>query len=90
MARGLSREQSQAKNAKKAGGNQGNTEGMTPQARAERYVLVVHIPVTHGSVVYLLLLRSTHEDTGARRAERITWPERVSPVGLRMAFGDHP
>lgn len=39
MARGLSREQSKAKNDKKnAGGNKGNTEGLTPQQRAERCV----------------------------------------------------
>lgn len=39
MARGLSREQSKEKNLKKQGGNKGNTEGLTPQARAERCVI---------------------------------------------------
>lgn len=40
MARGLSREQSKEKNLKKtkAGASKGNTEGLTPQARAERCV----------------------------------------------------
>ena len=40
MARGLSREQSKEKNLKKtkAGASKGNTEGLTPQQRAERCV----------------------------------------------------
>jgi hypothetical protein len=38
MARGLSREQSKEKNFKKQQGkNTGNTEGLTPTQRAERY-----------------------------------------------------
>jgi hypothetical protein len=38
MARGLSREQSKEKNLKKQQGkNAGNTEGLTPAQRAERY-----------------------------------------------------
>jgi len=39
MARGLSREQSLAKNQKKAAGlNKGNQESLTPSQRAERCV----------------------------------------------------
>ena len=36
MARGLSREQSKEKNAKKAAGPKGNTENLSPAQRAER------------------------------------------------------
>ena len=36
MARGLSREQSKEKNAKKAAGPKGNTENLTPAQRAAR------------------------------------------------------
>lgn len=73
MARGLSREQSKEKNLKKqAGGNKGNTEGLTPQARAERCVM-------------RFLVSTSRSLTRAHVPRRFATAEGVTPSASRVA-----
>jgi hypothetical protein len=72
MARGLSREQSKEKNLKKQGGNKGNTEGLTPQARAERCVM-------------RFLVSTSRSLTRAHAPRRFATAEGVTPSASRVA-----
>lgn len=73
MARGLSREQSKEKNLKKhTGGNKGNTEGLTPQARAERCVM-------------RFLVSTSRSLTRAHAPRRFATAEGVTPSASRVA-----
>jgi hypothetical protein len=72
MARGLSREQSKEKNLKKQGGNKGNTEGLTPQARAERCVMRFLVSISRSL-------------TRAHAPRRFATAEGVTPSASRVA-----
>ena len=81
MARGLSREQSKEKNLKKqAGGNKGNTEGLTPQARAERCGTRFLVSFSRSLTRAHAPRRFAPSERATPSVSRVTRP-RVDPVG---------
>ena len=80
MARGLSREQSKEKNLKKQGGNKGNTEGLTPQARAERCGTRFLVSFSRSLTRAHASRRFAPSERATPSASRVTRP-RVDPVG---------
>ena len=81
MARGLSREQSKEKHLKKQqGGNKGNTEGLTPQARAERCGTRFLVSFSRSLTRAHASRRFAPSERATPSASRVTRP-RVDPVG---------
>jgi len=80
MARGLSREQSKEKNLKKQGGNKGNTEGLTPQARAERCGTRFLVSFSRSLTRAHASRRFAPSERATPSVSRVTRP-RVDPVG---------
>ena len=81
MARGLSREQSKEKNLKKQqGGTKGHTEGLTPQARAERCGTRFLVSFSRSLTRAHASRRFAPSERATPSASRVTRP-RVDPVG---------